>query len=83
VTAARPIAIGAGLAVVYTVLISCADAITKLIAGGYAAPQLFALSGAIVVGLSILADRHPSQRKGLTTCVPRAIIGRFESNALV
>ena len=31
---------GAMLAAFYTVLISCADAITKLIAGGYAAPQL-------------------------------------------
>lgn len=65
--------IGAGLVVLYTALISSADGITKLIAGGYAAPQMFALSGAIVMGLSILADRHRSQRLGLRTSQPRAM----------
>lgn len=59
--------LGAGLVVVYTAFISSADAITKLIAGGYAAPQLFCLSGLMVMGLSVLADRHPSQRMGLAT----------------
>jgi len=64
---------GAGLVVIYTALISSADAITKLIAGGYAAPQMFCLSGAIVMGLSALADRHPRQRQGLATRCPRAM----------
>jgi len=43
---------GTGLVVVYTLMISSADAITKFIANGYAAPQLFALSGVIVATLS-------------------------------
>ena len=64
---------GAGLVVVYTALIAGADAITKLIAGGYAAPQMFCLSGALVMGLSVLADRHPRQRQGLATRCPRAM----------
>ena len=37
--------------VLYTGFISSADAITKLIAGGYAAPQMYALSGLMVMGL--------------------------------
>lgn len=65
--------LGAGLVLIYTALISSADGITKLIAGGYAAPQLFCLSGLIVVGLSVLADRHPSQQRGLATVCPRAM----------
>ncbi len=61
---------GAALVVLYTGLISGADAITKLVAGSYAAPQLYAFSGAFVVGLSLLADRHGSQRRGIATnCV--------------
>ena len=69
----RAASVGAALVVAYTALISSADAITKLIAGGYAAPQLYALSGLIVVGLSVLADRHPSQRRGLATTRPVAM----------
>ena len=65
--------IGAVLVALYTVLISSADGITKLIAGGYSAPQLYCLSGLIVVGLSWAADRHPSQRRGLRTANPRAM----------
>jgi drug/metabolite transporter (DMT)-like permease len=66
-------ALGAGLVVIYTAMISSADAITKLIAGVYAAPQLYALSALIVLGLSVLADRHRSQRRGLATGCPRAM----------
>ncbi|MFK7753752.1 MAG: DMT family transporter [Sedimentitalea sp.] len=75
-------AIGAGLVLVYTALISSADAITKLIAGGYSAPQLFCLSGLIVLGLSALADRHPSQRRGLKTRCPRAMAVRAGATVL-
>ena len=49
--------IGVALVLLYTFLISSADAITKFIAKGYAAPQLFAFSGAVVVGLSLLSAR--------------------------
>ena len=65
----REALLGAGLVVVYTLLISSADAITKFIAKGYAAPQLFAFSGAVVVGLSLGSARikqgvGPSLRTG-------------------
>lgn len=72
----RTAGIGAGLTVLYTALISSADAITKLVAGGYAAPQLYALSGLIVMGLSVLSDRHPAQRRGLKTSCPKAMAVR-------
>lgn len=65
--------VGAGLVILYTGFISSADAITKLIAGGYAAPQMYALSGLMVMGLSLLADRHPSQQQGLRTTQPLAM----------
>ncbi|MCC1493324.1 DMT family transporter [Cognatishimia sp. F0-27] len=49
--------IGGALVVLYTGMIAGADGITKLIAGGYAAPQLFALSGLLVMGLTLLSAR--------------------------
>jgi drug/metabolite transporter (DMT)-like permease len=64
---------GAMMVLIYTALISSADAITKFVAGGYAAPQLFCLSGLMVMGFSLLADRHKSQRRGLRTLCPRAM----------
>lgn len=67
---------GAALVLVYTALISSADAITKFIAGGYAAPQLFFLSGLIVVVLSVSSDRLKSQRRGLRTICPGAMAVR-------
>jgi drug/metabolite transporter (DMT)-like permease len=69
----RALTLGAGLVVIYTALISSADAITKFIAGGYAAPQLFCLSGLIVMGLCIVTDRLPSQRRGFKTQCPKAL----------
>ncbi|MFV0513179.1 MAG: DMT family transporter [Jhaorihella sp.] len=80
--AARVSALGAGLVVLYTALISSADAITKLVAGSYGAPQLYALSGLIVIGLSVAADRHPSQRRGLATRCPRAMAVRSAATVL-
>lgn len=74
--------LGAGLVVIYTALISSADAITKLIAGGYAAPQLYFLSGALVMAFSVLADRHASQRRGLATACPRAMALRSGATVL-
>ncbi len=74
--------LGAVLVLIYTALIAGADAITKLIAAGYGAPQLFALSGLIVVTLSVLADRHPSQRRGLRTRCPRAMALRSGATVL-
>jgi drug/metabolite transporter (DMT)-like permease len=73
---------GALLVIVYTALISSADAITKFVAGGYAAPQLFCLSGLIVMALSVIADRHKSQRRGLSTVCPRAMALRAGATVL-
>ena len=73
---------GALLVIVYTALISSADAITKFVAGGYAAPQLFCLSGLIVMALSVIADRHKSQRRGLRTVCPRAMTLRAGATVL-
>ncbi|MBE1284618.1 MAG: EamA family transporter [Rhodobacteraceae bacterium] len=81
-TTYRNAILGAGLVIIYTALISSADAITKLIAGGYAAPQLFCLSGLIVVGLSLAVDRHPSQLKGFKTSCPRAMALRAGATVL-
>lgn len=67
---------GAALVVIYTGLMAGADGITKLIAGGYAAPQLFALSALIVVGLSILGARHGGMGGGLRLRSVRAMAVR-------
>ncbi|MBY6065313.1 DMT family transporter [Leisingera aquaemixtae] len=64
---------GALLVVVYTGLIASADGITKLLAGQYAAAQLYALSGAMVAVFCLLADRLPGQRGGFRTACPRAM----------
>ncbi|MBY6055018.1 DMT family transporter [Leisingera daeponensis] len=64
---------GALLAVAYTGLIASADGITKLLAGQYSAAQLYALSGAMVAGFCLLADRLPAQRGGFRTTCPRAM----------
>lgn len=64
---------GAALVVVYTGLIASADGITKLLAGGYGPVQIYALSGALVAGFCLLADRLPGQRRGFATSCPRAM----------
>jgi S-adenosylmethionine uptake transporter len=68
--------LGAALVVIYTGMMAGADGITKLIAGGYAAPQLFALSALIVVGLSMLGARHGGMGGGLRLCSVRAMAVR-------
>lgn len=65
---------GTLLVLVYTALISSADAITKLLAGGYAAPQLYFVSGLLVVAMALTADRvKRGPRQGLRTTCPRAM----------
>ncbi|GHG80040.1 DMT family transporter [Pseudodonghicola xiamenensis] len=78
--ARRTALIGAGLTVIYTGLIAAADAITKLIAGSYEAPQMFAVSGAIVVALSLLTARRRGER--LVTGYPRAMAMRSGATVL-
>ena len=65
--------LGAALIVIYTGMMAGADGITKLIAGGYAAPQLFALSAFIVVGLSLIAARRGRAATGLRLRSVRAM----------
>jgi len=59
--------IGTAFVLIYTALMSSADAITKLLSGGYGAPQLYVLSGLIVVMLSVGADRIKAKPQGLRT----------------
>ncbi len=70
---------GAGLVACYTLMISSADGITKLIAGAYEAPQLFFFSSLIVMALSVVSDRllvaAPASR-GLRTSCPGAMAAR-------
>lgn len=64
---------GVALVLVYTALISSADGITKLLAGGYAAPQLYAVSGGLVAFFCVIANRIRPACGGLTTTQPRAM----------
>ena len=69
---------GAVLVCIYTAFISSADAITKLIAGGYAAPQMFCLSGLLVAGLCVCF----SKGRELQTSCPRAMSFRAAATVL-
>ncbi len=68
--------VGVGLTAAYSGLIATADAITKLFAASYAAPQLFALSGGIVALLSLAANRRQGRWRGVATSCPRAMAVR-------
>ena len=68
----NPTLAGGVLVILYTGMIAAADGITKLIAGGYAAPQLFALSAALVVAFAAFGARH-TPRQSLATAHPRAM----------
>jgi len=78
--ARRQALVGAGLVVIYTGLIAAADAITKRIAGGFEAPQMFAVSGAIVVGLSLLLAR--GKRAAIRTGCPRSMMLRSAATVM-
>jgi len=64
---------GAILVIIYTALISSADGITKLLAGGYAAPQLYAVSGGLVALFCVIANRAKPVEGGLRTTQPIAM----------
>lgn len=84
--------IGAGLAALYTGAISAADGITKLVAADYAAPQLFAISSALVILMTLVAAKGSGQslriqargamalRAGLTVA---ASVGFFQAFRLL
>lgn len=66
--------LGLILVVVYTLIITIADAITKQIGAGYQAPQLFVISGIIMVALTLIAAGiKGSYRRELTTGFPAAM----------
>lgn len=48
--------IGAAMIVVYTGAISSADGITKFLAGGYEAAQIYVISGALIAALTVLVS---------------------------
>ena len=73
---------GVGLTALYTLLISTADAITKLFATSYAAPQLFALSGGIVALLALVSNRKAGQWRGVRTACPKAMAIRAGATVL-
>lgn len=52
---------GLALVVAYTGLISGADGITKLLSGGYAAPQLYAVSGLAVAAFCMICAKAKGQ----------------------
>lgn len=56
---------GVALVMLYTALISSADAITKFLAGGYAAPQLYAISGVLVAAFCLVTERVKGGRDGV------------------
>lgn len=70
---AGPVALGVALTALYTLLISSADAITKMFAASYAAPQLFALSGGVVAFLSFMVNRRGATPRGMRTKCPVAM----------
>ncbi len=71
-----PVALGVAMIVLYTILISSADAITKLFAENFGAAQLFAFSGFLVALLCLAADRIGPARRGMRTGCPRAMAVR-------
>lgn len=67
------VALGVALTVAYTLLITGADAITKLFSANYAAPQMFAISGCLVALFCLLAGRKSAGATVLKTRCPRVM----------
>ena len=73
---------GAGLVLLYTAFIALADAITKVLAAGYAAPQMYAVSAAVVVVLAAVSARLKPGRESLLTSCPGAMALRAAATVL-
>ncbi|SMX45325.1 DMT family transporter [Maliponia aquimaris] len=69
-------ALGAALVVVFTGMMAAADGITKFIAGGYAAPQLFVLSSALIMAFALAGTRTNGQGPGLRIRSKKAMLAR-------
>jgi len=71
------------LVIIYTALMASADAIAKMVANSYADPELFTISGIIVVILSVLANRHPTQLAWAQDNLPKAMALRSGATVIV
>jgi len=67
---------GGALVIGYSVFIALADAITKRVAEGFAAPQLFALSSLIVAALAMLTARAVPRLGRVSTGLPGLMLCR-------
>ncbi|MFN3208522.1 MAG: DMT family transporter [Roseovarius sp.] len=74
--------LGVTLTVIYTLLITGADAITKLFSASYAAPQMFALSGGLVASFCVLAGRRSAVASVLRTRCPRVMVLRAAATVI-
>ncbi|ABF63633.1 protein of unknown function DUF6 transmembrane [Ruegeria sp. TM1040] len=77
-----PVATGVLAVLLYTGLIAAADGIVKLMAGGFAPAQLFALSGLLVAGFCVIAGRLQGHPDGLRTNCKRAMLLRSGATVL-
>ncbi len=77
-------AITAGVLAVllYTGLIAAADGIVKMMAGGFAPAQLFAVSGLLVAGFCAIVSRVQGHPDGLRTTCRRAMMLRSAATVL-
>ncbi|MGK7653057.1 DMT family transporter [Roseovarius sp. B08] len=66
----KTVLLGVALTVIYTLLITGADAITKLFSANYAAPQMFALSGGLVAFFCLVAGHRTAATSVLATGCP-------------
>jgi drug/metabolite transporter (DMT)-like permease len=79
----QPVVLGGALCLLYTVLITGADAITKFFGQAYAAPQLFALAGLLVAGFCLVMGQVGRVRgQALRTRCPRAMALRAVATVL-
>lgn len=74
--------LGAGLTLLNTLVSVSADAIAKMLSGGYAAPQLMALAGMITVSLGLAAAAAGHARPVLHTGAPRLVALRSALGAV-
>ena len=74
--------VGLCLVLVYTAVIAGADGITKFIASQFAPAQLYAFSGLLVAGMSVLVGLFPGQVAPLRTHHPWAMVGRSGATVL-
>ncbi len=62
--------VGTGLVVIYTLLITCSDAITKYLAQHYAAPQLLSIVALLIALMSLVSSRLRREKTSLRTGFP-------------